>query len=79
VYRVPQDELLGYVGRLFNDALPLMEDGDLIKMLDVSQSSISESSDTEQTRAKGVKNEKGIFGSLGNALSQFIKNGELPQ
>jgi hypothetical protein len=47
VYRVPQDELIGYVGRLFNDGLPIMEDSDLINMLDLSQSSISESSDTE--------------------------------
>ena len=44
---MPQDEMIGYVGRLFNDALPIVEDSDLTNMLDLSQSSISESSDTE--------------------------------
>ena len=54
-----------------------MEDGDLVNMLDISHSSVSESSDTEQTRVKA--GDKGLFGSLGSALSQFIKSGGLPQ
>ena len=48
VYKVSQDELLGYVGKVFNDSIPIVEDEYQERMQSVS--SMSESSDSESVR-----------------------------
>ena len=48
VYKVLQDELLGYIGKLFNDSIPIVEDEYEEGIQSVS--SMSESSDSESVR-----------------------------
>jgi hypothetical protein len=48
VYKVSQDELLSYVGKVFNDSIPIVEDEYQERMQSVS--SMSESSDSESVR-----------------------------
>lgn len=74
VYRVP--DIISYIGKLFDDCLPVVEEGELPEsMLNLSMSSVSESSDCESAKSES---KKGMLGGFGTAFSSFIKNGGLP-